>query len=162
MHEEKPILKLTDEDYNEAGLQDLLAEHGPAYNINIDGFSLGGPIVIPKIYNGKKKMFFFGSQEYTNDQRPVAAVTAYEPTAAMLTGDFSGAVTTAGKQLPIIDPLNGSPFAGNIIPGSRIDPVGLAFLKQLTPPNGYTNATPGQQFTATSFAWTSILPITPT
>jgi glucosamine-6-phosphate deaminase len=35
---DKPILKLTDEDYNEAGLQDLLAESGPAYNINIDIF----------------------------------------------------------------------------------------------------------------------------
>jgi glucosamine-6-phosphate deaminase len=34
----KAILKLTDEDYNEAGLQDLLAERGPAYNINIDVF----------------------------------------------------------------------------------------------------------------------------
>ena len=35
---EKPILKLTDEDYNEGGLQDLLAAHGPAYNINIEVF----------------------------------------------------------------------------------------------------------------------------
>lgn len=35
---DKPILKLTDEDYNEAGLQDLLAEHGPAYDINITVF----------------------------------------------------------------------------------------------------------------------------
>lgn len=35
---DKPILKLTDEDYNEAGLQDLLAERGPAYDINIDVF----------------------------------------------------------------------------------------------------------------------------
>jgi glucosamine-6-phosphate deaminase len=35
---DKPILKLTEEDYNECGLQDLLADHGPAYNINIDIF----------------------------------------------------------------------------------------------------------------------------
>ena len=34
----KPILKLTDEDYNEQGLQDLLADHGPAYDINIQVF----------------------------------------------------------------------------------------------------------------------------
>lgn len=34
----KPILKLTDEDYNEEGLQDLLADHGTAYEINIDVF----------------------------------------------------------------------------------------------------------------------------
>lgn len=37
-HLDKAILKLTDEDYNEAGLQDLLAEHGPAYEINIGVF----------------------------------------------------------------------------------------------------------------------------
>lgn len=35
---DKPILKLTDEDYNEGGLQDLLADHGPAYDINIQVF----------------------------------------------------------------------------------------------------------------------------
>ena len=34
----KPILKLTEEDYNEEGLQDLLAEHGPAYDINVQVF----------------------------------------------------------------------------------------------------------------------------
>jgi glucosamine-6-phosphate deaminase len=35
---DKPILKLTEEDYNEAGLQDLVAERGPAYDINVDIF----------------------------------------------------------------------------------------------------------------------------
>jgi glucosamine-6-phosphate deaminase len=35
---DKPILKLTEEDYNEAGLQDLAAERGPAYDINVDVF----------------------------------------------------------------------------------------------------------------------------
>lgn len=35
---QKPILKLTDEDYNEEGLQDLLADHGPAYDINLRVF----------------------------------------------------------------------------------------------------------------------------
>jgi hypothetical protein len=34
----KPILKLTEEDYNESGLQDLVAAHGPAYDINVDVF----------------------------------------------------------------------------------------------------------------------------
>ena len=34
----KPILKLTEQDYNEEGLQDLLAEHGPAYDINLGVF----------------------------------------------------------------------------------------------------------------------------
>lgn len=37
-HMQKPILKLTEEDYNEEGLQDLLADHGPAYDINLNVF----------------------------------------------------------------------------------------------------------------------------
>jgi glucosamine-6-phosphate deaminase len=37
-HIDKPILKLTEEDYNEGGLQDLLADHGPAYDINLNVF----------------------------------------------------------------------------------------------------------------------------
>jgi glucosamine-6-phosphate deaminase len=37
-HLKKPILKLTEEDYNEEGLQDMLAEHGPAYEINLSVF----------------------------------------------------------------------------------------------------------------------------
>jgi glucosamine-6-phosphate deaminase len=35
----KPVLKLTDNDYNEHGMADLITEHGPAYNINIDVFN---------------------------------------------------------------------------------------------------------------------------
>ena len=35
----KPILKLTDRDYNDFGMSDLIAEHGPAYNINIQVFN---------------------------------------------------------------------------------------------------------------------------
>ncbi len=60
---EKPILKLTDEDYNEAGLQDLVAEHGPAYDININvfralhetitGWPGGKPAQTTKRYSGE-------------------------------------------------------------------------------------------------------------
>ena len=46
MRVEKPILKLTDADYNEEGLQDLLADRGPAYDINLTVFRhLQGTIV---------------------------------------------------------------------------------------------------------------------
>jgi glucosamine-6-phosphate deaminase len=38
LHVKKPVLKLTDEDYNEENLQDLLAAHGPAYDINLQVF----------------------------------------------------------------------------------------------------------------------------
>ena len=94
----------------------------PVYNINIEGFSIGGPVVIPKLYNGRNKLFFFGSEEYTNDQRPVSPVTAFEPTAAQLNGDFSSTYATNGTLLPIIDPLTGKQFPGNIISGQPLRP----------------------------------------
>ena len=63
----------------------------PLYRINIEGFSLGGPIVIPKVIGGgNRKLFFFVSQEYTKDAKPVAPVVANLPTAAERNGRFLG------------------------------------------------------------------------
>ena len=45
----------------------------PLYRVNIGGFSVGGPVVIPKVLDSrtsKRKVFFFGSQEFTKDARP--------------------------------------------------------------------------------------------
>jgi hypothetical protein len=120
----------------------------PVYNINIEGFSVGGPIVIPKVYNGRKKLFFFASQEYTHDARPVAPVTANLPTDQERAGDFSATRQTNGTILSIIDPQTGKQFPNNIIPASRFDPIGVKILNLLPKPNGYTNTQAGQQYTA--------------
>ena len=81
------------------------------------GFSVGGPVFLPKIYNGKEKTFFFTSYETS---RGTAAVDFFNPTvplAAWREGDFSGLGT------PIRDPLTGTQFAGNRIPADRINAV---------------------------------------
>ena len=101
--------------------------------------TLGGPVVIPKLYNGRNKTFFFlaYSLNYDHEQNPAIAST---PDPAMLGGNFS----FGGLGLPIYDPktitctaaagcANGTgytatPFSGQQIPLSRFDPVAAKFL----------------------------------
>ena len=116
------------------------------YHWNEYGFSLGGPVRIPRLYNGKNKTFFFVTMQWN----PVATpdqITASVPTPAMRTGDFSGLVDANGKKITIYDPdtttlvpgtkntWTRSPFPGNIIPPSRISPVALNLLKYYPLPN---------------------------
>src|SRR5262245_50066924 len=59
----------------------------PIYRINISGYSIGGPIVVPGLIDSRdkggtsKKLFFFASQEYTDDARPTTTSRANMPTA---------------------------------------------------------------------------------
>jgi len=112
------------------------------------GGTVGGPIWIPKLYNGKDKTFFFVGFERFSNKTVTYGNLGTVPTAAFLTGDFSRALTTTqvGTYTPaggspqaiiqntIYDPrtqtsVNGvqtrTPFAGNIIPASLLDPVAL-------------------------------------
>ncbi len=101
---------------------------------NRPGFTIGGPVKIPKVYNGKDKTFFFFSYESINDSRPrFDATNIWSPTDALKNGDFS-AFTASG--LKIYDPLTGTfaggtvtnrtQFTNNIIPANRINPVARA------------------------------------
>lgn len=93
----------------------------PKLNRNQYGAALGGPIL-------RNKTFFFGSFEAT----PIRRETIFNsvvPQSAMLEGDFSG----LGK--PILDPLTGQPFAGNIIPANRISGASRFFYPYLLQPN---------------------------
>jgi carboxypeptidase family protein len=106
---------------------------------NRPGFSIGGPVSIPKVYNGKDKTFFFFSFEQIADSRPrFDATNIWAPTAALLNGDFS-AYKPADCSKPdkthicIFDPLTGTfaggnvtnrtPFTNNVIPSQRINSV---------------------------------------
>ncbi|PYR54571.1 MAG: hypothetical protein DMF91_26430, partial [Acidobacteria bacterium] len=94
----------------------------PLYRINISGYTVGGPVVIPGIMDSRdkggsrKKVFFFASQEYTDDARPTQTSRANMPTALEKVGDFSQTRITSGAIQPIIDPLTGLQFPGNVIP----------------------------------------------
>lgn len=95
------------------------------------GFTLGGPVVIPKVYNGRNKTFFFIDYEGFR-QRQLSSVSYTVPTAAQRIGDFSQTFTSAGKLITVYDPatldaVNGKqvrqPFPGNTVPTSRINSV---------------------------------------
>jgi hypothetical protein len=88
------------------------------------GFAIGGPIWIPKLYNGKNKLFFFMDYQGTRRIQYAASTNLTLPTAAERTGDFSATNGT------IYDPHTGnpdgtgrSPFDRNMIPSSQIDPA---------------------------------------
>ncbi len=63
-----------------------------AYHQNQYGFTIGGPVIIPKVFNGKNKLFFFGSFERLRN-RGESAFTSYVPTQAERAGDFSDWLT---------------------------------------------------------------------
>ena len=129
----------------------------PLYRVNISGYSLGGPVVIPGLVDSRsgksgnrKKFYFFISQEYTDDARPTQITRANMPTALEKAGDFSQTRITNGTIQPIIDPTTGAAFPGNVVPANRINPLGQRMLNQLTTANGIGNPQAGQEWTSNS------------
>lgn len=107
--------------------QNRAGQPRPKRTFNQYGFSIGGPIAIPKAYNGRNRTFFFFNFEGFR-QRLARALTTSVPTAAQLSGDFSQTYNSAGQQVIVADPLavsNGlrAPFPGNRIPSNRFDSV---------------------------------------
>jgi hypothetical protein len=115
----------------------------PSVSINRQneyGFNVGGPVWIPKVYNGKNKTFFdFTYSGYKFRGAPLTGLQTV-PTQAMRTGDFSGLVDSSGNTIPIYDPASGTnnrtQFPNNTIPGARIGPVAAA-LTALIPLPAY-------------------------
>lgn len=103
------------------------------------GGTIGGPVMIPKFYDGRNRtFFFFGAQETSVRQTP-ATSSARVLTNQERTGDFSDLRDGRGNPVAIKDPLTGVPFAGNVIPSSRVNPVFQNFLKLVpttTDPSG--------------------------
>ncbi|MFN7938862.1 MAG: carboxypeptidase-like regulatory domain-containing protein [Bryobacteraceae bacterium] len=102
----------------------------PVFRQNQYGLAFGGPVLIPKLYNGRNRTFFFFDYAALRTARGIATVNTV-PTAQNRTGDFSQLLRDAN--LTIYDPLttrsvNGQtirdPYAGNIMPASAINPVG--------------------------------------
>ena len=115
------------------------------YRYNVETYSIGGPAYIPKVFNTQKtKFFFFFSQEYTGQFVSGGSQSKYTPTALERTGDFSQSFNNNGTLIKITDPLNNNAqFPNNVIPQSRISPVGLAMLNYFPLPN-FTPTLPAQ------------------
>lgn len=112
-----------------------------AFRGNDFGFTIGGPVYIPKVYNGKNKTFFFVHIGFIKERRQELFLQKL-PEIAYRSGNF-GAL---GKT--VTDPLNGAPFPGNVIPASRFDKNATGYTK-MYPDLNYPNGPNGNNWTAT-------------
>lgn len=117
----------------------------PPYRRNQFGAAVGGPVYIPKLYNGKNKTFFFMDYFGLRERKGQTTVNTV-PTAETRVGNFANFTDTSGKLIQIYDPLTTrlnpnfdstrpvstgnpqylrDPFSGNVIPTTRINPVAL-------------------------------------
>ena len=102
-----------------------------AYAQNRYGFSGGGPLVIPKLVHSYTT-FLFINYTGARSRTPFNGV-ATVANAAQRTGDFSGINNL------IYDPTTGTPFVGNRIPSTRIDPIAAGLLQYIPLPNQISN-----------------------
>jgi len=124
----------------------------PPYHQNQYGITSGGPVFVPKIFNGKNRVFWFFGWEGMRDSDPANSPLetgnpenfTSVPTAAERQGDFSALLKLSTNAATIYDPNSGvlsgtlvsrTPFANNIIPTSRLDPVALKYLNYFPQPN---------------------------
>lgn len=97
------------------------------------GFSVGGPVFIPGRLNSKReKLFFFVSEEWIRFRQEKTG-SAIVPSAAMRTGNFSELLNATNpffrRTVAVRDPLNNTPFPGNVIPTNRLSTNGAGLLR---------------------------------
>jgi len=97
----------------------------PEGDANTFGTSIGGPVLLPHVYDGKNKTFFYFDYEGVRlDSNTL--ISANTPPTAWVNGDFSGAGA-------IIDGLNGQPLPGNKVPASQINAVSAKLIPSVFP-----------------------------
>ena len=120
---------------NDLNARNTFSATVPTLRMNDFGGFLGGPVSIPKLYNGKDKTFFFLAYEGLRLPSQQVLVESV-PSIALRSGDLSAYST------PVLNPNGGGPFPNNQIPATQISPLSLGALKYLFPsPNaGPANA----------------------
>jgi hypothetical protein len=104
------------------------------------GGSIGGPVILPKIYNGRSKTFFFVTGEAYR-QYDASGTRLSVPTALERSGDFSKSLTRTGALQVVHDPMSTradgtrTPLAGNLVPTSQMSRVGKALASYFPDPN---------------------------
>ena len=112
------------------------------YKQNDFGATVGGPVLIPKLYNGRNKTFFFFSYEGFRNRVGASATPYTVPPPEFYTGDLHNWVNSSGKMIQVYDPstttlVNGTyqrtPYPNNQIPQSQFDPVAKAIMSYAQP-----------------------------
>ncbi len=99
------------------------------------GGKFGGPIRVPRLYDGRERSFFFVNYEGLHRKDPASPISTI-PDEAFRAGDFSA------SPVPVIDPRTGQQFLGNRIPAGSIDSAAARIMALLPKPNspGSTDA----------------------
>src|SRR5258708_10177881 len=103
------------------------------------GGSVGGPIYLPKIFDGRNKAFFFFAYEHASTRNGQSTSLVTAPLDEFRAGDFRKLVDSTGKMFPLYDPLDA---AGDVIPNSVDRPIlqsndllNLLFPHRIHPPS---------------------------
>ena len=129
----------------------------PPFKRNQYGFTLSGPVVLPKVIDGRSKLFFMANYEGLRENKALTQNPSL-PLTAWRAGDFSALRDASGNLVPIYDPATRvfdaagnvlqapTPFPGNVIPANRIHPVSQKLLayyplptQEVTGPNFLNN-----------------------
>jgi hypothetical protein len=93
------------------------------------GGSVGGPLYLPKIYDGRNRTFFFFSFETSRGSAVSQLLNPTVPIPAWRQGDFSALL----PGITVYDPTTGDPFPGNRIPANRINAVSQKLQERFYP-----------------------------
>ena len=136
----------------------------PSYHQNQYGLNGGGPLYIPKVFNGKNRVFWYFAWEGMRDSDPANSPLetgnpvnfTSVPTPAERQGDFSALLNVPGtNNYTIYDPATGvlsganvsrQPFPNNAIPTNRLNPIAQKYLQYFPQPNSPGLANGSQNF----------------
>ncbi len=120
------------------------------------GFEIDGPVMLPRIYRGKDRTFFMFAYEKHRETLPQPVFSSV-PTLEQRKGDFSQTLSSSGNLLTVYDPLTvhsnpdfdpkkpvtlanlqnlRNPFAGNLVPRDRMEPIALRVMQDIPLPTG--------------------------
>ena len=120
----------------------------PDFHRNVYGGTLGGPVIIPRLYHGRNKTFFFfdfeGSRTSSATTRNVTV-----PTLKQRAGDFTDTLASNGRLITIYNPFDTyktsdgrtlrMPFAGNVVPKGMFSPIAVRALQTYPKPTSEGN-----------------------
>ena len=101
------------------------------------GGTASGPVLIPHVYDGRNKTFWFAGYQGTRLRNIQRGLSAFVPTDANRAGDFSALLIASnpanplGRAIQVIDPATRQPFPNNQIPVSRFDRAALNLLNYI-------------------------------
>jgi outer membrane receptor protein involved in Fe transport len=134
-------------------LNNVQGTQRPLFRYNDPGYTIGGPIFIPKLFErARNKAFFFWSEEWQNQLSPNSPKNFLVPTAAERQGDFSHSIDNNRNPIKEIDdPITRQPYPNRMVPVSKIYGPGQALLNLYPLPNtaqtqnfNYTSQFPGK------------------